>query len=227
MEIKNLKTAKKTDLWRVCVYGKPGAGKTTLVKNLSGKTLVLALDNSTKVLAGLDVDVIEFDRVHPIEQASEFATQILPTVANDYQNLVIDNVSSFERDWFVERGRATRSGINNELQDYSAWTNYFNRFMSAIYEAPLNVYVTAWEKQFDYTADNGQKVLQYAPLIRDSVRDFYMGMTDIVGRLMVRDGKRLVLLEGNDQMFAKNRLDNRTYCPADKLFEFGDVTSDS
>ena len=62
MELKNMKSQERTKNWRILVYGKPGVGKTTLVKLLKGKTLIIPLDASERVLAGCDVDVAPFDR---------------------------------------------------------------------------------------------------------------------------------------------------------------------
>ncbi len=222
MKVSSLKTVKRTDNWRICLYGKPGVGKTTAIKYLKGKTLILALDNSTKVLAGREIDVIEFDRRNPTPQASDFVKFLKENYKN-YDNLVLDNISSFEKDWFIEQGRNSKSGIRNELQDYSAWTNYFLRFISAVYIYPINVLVTAWEKQTPITTETGQQFDQYAPEIRDSVRNTFMGLTDIVGRMVSKSktGERGVILEGNDGVFAKNRLDNRKGCKIEDLFNFG------
>ena len=221
MQIKSMKDAKRTQNWRICIYGKPGVGKTSSVKYLKGKTLVLSLDNSAKVLAGQDIDVIDFNRTTPDQEIADFVRE-LPVLAKKYDNLVIDNISSFERDWFIERGRATKSGINNELQDYSAWTNYFARVISAIYRFPVNILVTAWEKQVPITTASGQSFNQFAPEIRDNVRDMFMGLTDVVGRMVIKpdDGSRGVILEGNDSVFAKNRLDGRQGCKIEELFNF-------
>ena len=222
MQVQSLKNAKRTENWRICIYGKPGVGKTTAIKYLPGKTLVLALDNSTKVLAGNDIDVIEFDRREPSLQASEFV-EFLTENQTKYSNLVLDNISSFEKDWFIEQGRKSKSGVRNELQDYSGWTNYFIRFITAIYMNHLNILVTAWEKQVPIVTETGQQFNQYAPEIRDSVRNTFMGLTDIVGRMVVKPqtGERGVILEGNDGIFAKNRLDTRKGCKIEDLFKFG------
>ena len=52
MKIINLQEQKRSKNWRICIYGKPGTGKTSTVKFLKGATFVLDLDNSGKVLAG-------------------------------------------------------------------------------------------------------------------------------------------------------------------------------
>lgn len=222
MKIINLQEQKRSKNWRICIYGKPGTGKTSTIKFLKGATFVLDLDNSGKVLAGENIQAGQFDRTKPIEEMNDFISKILPNVSKQFDNLVIDNVSSLQRDWFVERGRDTKSGINNELQDYSAWTNYFTRLISAIYQADCNVLVTAWERQRQITTETGQTFNQYVPDLRDSVINDFMGLTDIVGRLLInpKNSTHGLILEGNDGIYAKNRLDKRKSCKVEELFTF-------
>ena len=75
MKVESLKNVSRTDNWRICLYGKPGVGKTSAVRFLKGKTLILALDNSAKVLGGSDIDVIEFNRNHPEGEINEFVKE--------------------------------------------------------------------------------------------------------------------------------------------------------
>lgn len=231
--IKHASSIDRTKNWRVLIYGKPGVGKTSAIRNLNGKTLVLDLDDSSKVLSGAtNIDVQPFDRSKPSEEWKEFLKNLAERVSG-YDNLVIDNVSAFEKDWFVERGRASKNGIGNEIQDYGQWTNYFARIMTMVFmDAPVNVLVTAWENTRDVTSETGQSFSQYAPAIRDSVRDGLLGLTDVVGRVVIstKTSHRGVILAGSDAIFAKNRLDDRTACAIEDLFKFGgdsDVSASS
>lgn len=217
-----MQSQERSKNWRICIYGKPGVGKTYSARYLPGSTFILGLDNSLKTLAHQKMQAAKFNRTKPIEEMNDFITKILPDVAKNFDNLVIDNVSSLEKDWFVEKGRESKNGISNELQHYSQWTNYFTRLISAIYQADCNVLVTAWERQRQITTENGQTFNQYAPDLRDSVLNDFMGLTDIVGRMVIKpkDGERGLILEGNDGIYAKNRLDNRKGCKVEDLFTF-------
>lgn len=107
MQISSLKSVKRTENWRICLYGDSGVGKTSAVKLLKGKTLILAFDNSTKVLGGLDIDVIEFDQLNPTQVVKEFMLEV-KQLTKGYDNLVLDNISALEKTWFTEQAKKAK-----------------------------------------------------------------------------------------------------------------------
>ena len=237
MITKSAMSFRKNKDWKMILYAKAGQGKTTSIKYLKGKTLVLDLDNSFKVLEGTSDSIQQyrfdngtsegrgFDRTKPIEDLNNFLSDPDVLKAGEtFDNLVIDNVSSLEKDWFVERGRNSKNGISNEIQDYSQWTNYFSRIITTIYMIPnLNILITAWEKKIDNETESGQTFSQYAPDIRDKSLNGFLGLADVVARLVVnpKTGGRGVILEGDNTVYAKNRLDERKMAPIEELFNFG------
>ena len=240
MKVKPYETKAKYKDWHMILYAKAGQGKTTSMKYLPGKTLLLDLDHSSDiVLAGQD-KIVEyrfddgseegrkFNRVHAIEDMETFlGDKEIRNIGEAYDNLVIDNISSFEKDWFVERGRESKNGIGNEIQDYGQYANYIARIVTSIYMIPnINIVITAWEQIIENNTESGQTFSQYAPDLRLKSLNGFLGLADVVARLMVnpKTDTRGAILEGTNTVYAKNRLDNRTAAPIEELFKFGGET---
>ena len=76
------------------IYAQPGMGKTTAIKNLKGKTLIIDVDKSSSVLKGEpNIDIVEID-THNIWQAwLDTVKELITGDYSQYDNIVIDNVS--------------------------------------------------------------------------------------------------------------------------------------
>lgn len=223
MQITKATEMSKTKNFRICLYGEPGIGKTYSHRYLQGKTLILDMDASTKTLAGVDdIDIVEFDQTNPEESIIEFL-KWLPTVVDQYDNLVLENLSAWEKAWFnIKAKEESKSGLQLEVQHYQRWGMYFVRVLVAIYKFDINVISTAWQKSKEINLPSGQIINQYQPDLRDSVMNTFLGLTDLVGRIQMGEKGRGVLMQGNDGILAKNRLDTRKGAPIEELYIFGD-----
>ena len=104
--------------YRWLVYGIAGVGKTTLSKYLKGKTCLLSLDDSFHRIdfwKGKD-DIWIIDPETPIEDLADFVKAFKP---DQYDNLIIDNVSNLQKLFFIEKARETRTGLDNKMSDYN------------------------------------------------------------------------------------------------------------
>ena len=76
-------------------------------------------------------------------------------------------------------------------------------------------------------SSTGEKYTQARPLLRDKIVDNICGLCDIVGQIVTstKDGKRYIRLEGNNNVFAKDRVYKRKFCKFDELLINGKIQS--
>ena len=93
MIIKNAKDIKATN-GTYLIYAPPGMGKTTALKSLPGKTLVLDVDRTSKVLRGCEnIDIVEIDNINTLKAWEETILDLYHNYKGKYDNICIDNVS--------------------------------------------------------------------------------------------------------------------------------------
>ena len=130
--------------YRWLVYGVPGAGKTTLAGMLKGKTYLLSLDDSFhRIKIWQNKPIWAIDPEKPIEDLTEFVREFKP---EEYDNLVIDNVSNLQKLWFIEKARDSKTGLDNKIQHYGEFTNWLIRLISKLFSYNINIFVTACHK---------------------------------------------------------------------------------
>lgn len=195
----------------VLIYGTPGMGKTTLLGNLKGRTLIVDVDKGTSVLSGCEnVDVLRLSK-----NADELWQVINELKAKcDYDNICIDSLSELEGSILSELGRKGRNNGVPELGDYNRVDCFLIDWCREARNINTNIFFTAWEKYTDLYLPSGEKVTAVRPMLRDKNIERVCGLCDIVGRIEVNreTGERVVCLEGTSRKIAKDRIYKRQVC---------------
>ena len=192
------------------IYGTPGMGKTTLLGNLSGRTLIIDVDKGTSVLAGNDhVDILRLsDDFKEIPELMKSLTASCP-----YETIALDSLSELERAVLARLAARNATGIPS-LQDYAKVNNSMLNICRQLRDLPANIIFTAWEKYTEIYSPSGEKYSRIEPMIRDRNMENVCGLCDVIGRIYVDKDteERRVWLEARPNVIAKDRLSHRTSC---------------
>jgi phage nucleotide-binding protein len=223
MEIIQSENLKRDKNFKMLLYAKPGTGKTSTVRYLDGKTLLLDIDHTSQVLSGLpNITIVKIDPENPSKEIVEFYGYA-KTHIQKYSNIVIDNLSHYQKLWFMEKGKKTKSG-QPELQHYGIFDNHLLNMISTFNTLDVNIVYTSWEATRQIQLESGQLFNQFLPDIRDKVVNHVMGIIPVVGRLVKNPetNVRGFLLSESNGTFSKNQLDSRTFCLQEDIFKVGD-----
>lgn len=198
------------------IYGIPGMGKTTLLGQLPGKTLIIDIDKGARVLRNCEnVDILRVSEdLHEIDEALRELVKKC-----EYQNVAIDSLSELERGLLAYYGRRGNNDGVPGVQDYGRANIKIVDWCRQFRVLPCNVFFTAWEEQGEIVASTGEKFTQARPLLRDKIVNNVCGLCDIVGQIVTsdKDGKRYIRLEGSNNAVAKDRVYKRQYCEFKEL----------
>lgn len=224
MEITNGADIKRDGNFKMLIYGKPGCGKTSTVNMLQGKTLLLDIDGTSQVLSGNpNVDVVAFEADDPHKFMLEFYGY---AKAYDYNNVVIDNISYYQKLWLIEKGKKSKSNMP-EWKDYAVFDNHITEVIQAFKELNSNLILTAWESTRKISDETGMQTYnQFFPDLREKAINAVMGTLPVVARIVNRtdpetgEVKRGAILQESLEVYAKNQLDDRKACKLEELFNF-------
>ncbi|WP_203640714.1 AAA family ATPase [Levilactobacillus andaensis] len=227
MEIQHATDIKRGEDFSVLIYAQPGVGKTSTLRYLPGRTLVIDVDRTTNVLAGVpNVDVVKLDTKHPLEGARSLLGEIYKTQLSNYDNIAFDNISEFEQAWLGEKANEakTKSGADMgipQMNDYNQFGFYLPDMIRFINSWPgVNKVYTAWETTRQIDTPTGQTYNQFVPQMREKLVTNVMGLMNVVGRMVISDktGARGFILKPSNAAFAKNQLDDRQFALPETLF---------
>lgn len=206
------------------IYGNPGFGKTMAVKYLPGKTLVINVDKSAKVLKGIEnIDIADIDTHKIWEEWLGLVKEILEGGANIYDNIVVDNVSELFRACLANLGREGKNHRVPSQADYQRVDFTILDSLRALQQLGKRIVFIAWETSDKWTDPNGQIFNRAMPDIREKILNNFLGLTDVVARLVKKttedgDEVRGFILQPSASVYAKNRLDDRKGCKVEELF---------
>ena len=209
MNIINAKDIQQPHL-TVLIYGTPGMGKTTLLGNLKGRTLIIDVDKGTSVLAGNEnVDVLRLSE--DFREVPELVKQL--KVSCPYENVCLDSLSELERAILARLASANDTGVPTR-QDYNKENSSIMNVCRQLRDINANIFFTAWEQYTEVIAPSGEKYSRIEPMIRDKNMNNVVGLCDIAGRLYVdrETEERRVWLEARPNVIAKDRIHKRRMC---------------
>ncbi|HHK1294007.1 TPA: AAA family ATPase, partial [Streptococcus pyogenes] len=206
-------------------YGNPGFGKTSTAKYLPGKTIVINIDKSAKVLRGNEnIDIADIDTHKIWGEWLDTVKELLNGAANDYDNIVIDNVSELFRACLANLGREGKNHRVPSQADYQRVDFTILDSLRALLQLNKRIVFLAWETSDQWTDENGMIYNRAMPDIRTKILNNFLGLTDVVARLVKKttdDGEEVrgFILQPSASVYAKNRLDDRKGCKVEELFE--------
>lgn len=207
------------------LYAPPGMGKTSTVKYLPGKTLVIDVDRTSHVLKGNpNIEIMYADNKDTWNWWTAFCKHADTNLKGKYDNIVIDNISELERCMLSSLGAVGKNNGVPSQGDYQYMqfrvVNSFRWFKSI---AKRTVFL-AWEMNDLFTTSEGQQFNRALPQVNLKILNNVLGLCHVVGRLMINsDGERGYVLKASNSIYAKNQLDNRAGCLQEDVFKVGDV----
>ena len=180
-----------------------------MIKSLKGNTVVFSVDGMYQVLSGLEnVKVLVMDSKKPNDELGDFYRYLLKNI-KDIDNIVIDNLSTFQKYWLNNIGKDTKSGMP-EIRDYGVLDRVLLDFISSLKDLQKNLILFAHEKKQEVTKESGGVYTQFQPDVRNM--DAIMGIVPLVGRLVIvsnqenQTEERIIALQPTQTTRAKDQL---------------------
>ncbi|KAL3951631.1 AAA family ATPase [Lentilactobacillus hilgardii] len=197
------------------IYGDGGTGKTTLLNQFQGHKMLFSFDRSSNVMIGHhDTDVTAFEKGDMPKIQAYVEYMVNKVISGDrHQVIALDNVSALQN-YVLEN---IDNAAKDNRQNYQKLQLWFRDLATLLRESGKTVYATA------HQIDNGTAGItgggRYAADMNEKTFNAFTSMFDVVGRIYVKDGQRMIDLDPEQGNHAKNRLDDRKLIHADELIK--------
>ena len=210
------------------IYGPPGMGKTTALKYLPGKTLVLDVDRTSKVLKGCkNIDIVQVDNINTWDFWEKLIIELYENYRGKYDNIAVDNVSELERCILSDLGSQGKNKGVPSQGDYQYMQFRLVNSLRYMKNLDMNIIWTAWEITDSFQDANGQYYNRAFPQINHKIMNNVLGLCDVVGKLAINsEGQRGFILTASNSTYAKNQLDDRKGCLQHELILVGDAVGE-
>jgi len=178
------------------IYANPGMGKTYALGSLPGKTLILDIDHSSSTLSrhpnAENIEIWELDSANMWKEWIEVITEIVSNkekYEKEFDNICVDNLSELFKAQLEKLGKEGKnSGVPSQANYQQS--DFMNlRSLRALNGIDCRIVLTAWETTDQYTDKNGQMFTRAMPDIRTKILNNYLGLCDVVARLIVTQDK--------------------------------------
>lgn len=203
------------------IYSPPGMGKTSTIKFIPGRTLVLDVDRTTRVLKGCEnIDIAYVDNNNTWDFWGQLIVDLEKNYKGIYDNIVVDNISELERCLLSDLGsKGKNKGVPSQ-GDYQYMQFRIVNSLRYMKNLGSNLIWTAWETDDLYTDSSGQQYNRSYPQINRKIMNNVLGLCDVVGRLMINsEGERGFILSSTNSTYAKNQIDDRKGCLQSELIK--------
>lgn len=135
LKIRSLKESVEETGVKIAVYGAAGAGKTSLIRTLPGKALILSAESGLLSIADHDADVADVSSIEDVREAYRF----LADGKHEYAWVAMDSYSEICEVLLAEEKTKTK----DPRQAYGTVIETGTALARAFRDLPLGVYFTA------------------------------------------------------------------------------------
>lgn len=221
------------------LYCAPGVGKSTAIglaaEKSEGNTLVLDVDRTIersmqKKEIVRNTDKLLIRQIDNVDTWNDWARAMkeLDEMKKsgeleklDIRTIAVDNISELERCILSALGAAGKNKGVPAMGDYQYMQFKLVNSLRFMKSLGVNIIWTAWETVEQFTDPTGNQYSRLFPKISAKIVDNICGLCDVVGKIAVnKDGVHGIILEAQQNIYAKNQIDDRKNCKVENFINF-------